>query len=200
MMFQKQTEYVVFSLLFILFGMALFAAAVNLFVLRFMATTSDNESLDKPRMKTIVLRGFSQDNTLDVSQGRSSIADMGHLKPLTDGGSLRIPVTTVRNRRDGRGKGLVCRYISNPSEQNVKTFGRCWYCYSRILRRLGFGHRPRYTVRRAPTRISHLLNPNSVVPDIILSPSTEIMESTESQPNSIMMHDIRRISVRRPSL
>ncbi|KRZ93976.1 Two pore potassium channel protein sup-9 [Trichinella sp. T8] len=41
---EKHFDYIVLSLLFMLFGLALFSASVNLFVLRFMASKSDLES------------------------------------------------------------------------------------------------------------------------------------------------------------
>lgn len=61
--------YIIFSLLFILFGLAIFSAGVNLFVLRFMATNADAET-NKTQQPTVLLQGFSDEDLTDTPNGR----------------------------------------------------------------------------------------------------------------------------------
>jgi hypothetical protein len=50
---QERPGYVVFTLLFILFGLAIFSALVNLLVLRFMATNKAEHSQDDNQSKAV---------------------------------------------------------------------------------------------------------------------------------------------------
>lgn len=67
-MYEKYA-YIIFSLLFILFGLAIFSAAVNLFVLRFMATNAETDA-NKTQQPTVLLQGFSDDDLADTPNGR----------------------------------------------------------------------------------------------------------------------------------
>jgi hypothetical protein len=67
----QQTGYVTFTLIFILFGLSIFSACVNLLVLRFMATNMNRRSSDRDPPRTIVLETFASDeNGIDNHHNR----------------------------------------------------------------------------------------------------------------------------------
>lgn len=172
-------EYIVFSLLFILFGLAIFSAAVNLFVLRFMATNADSDANETAPHASILLRGISDDDLAATPNGslgvdahkvdkKSSSMDTKHGKAKSNEHKRpgqRRPVNKIEDAPD--------ETISLNGDQNQSC------CASYCLKRGRASNRcsvsskwpkddddslmppqklQRYTVRRSPVPIGHLVS------------------------------------------
>ena len=62
---QSQPEYVTFALFFIVFGLAVIAAVLNLMLLKFMTMNTDDENRDEIEAIEVGITGFkSQTNNL----------------------------------------------------------------------------------------------------------------------------------------
>lgn len=62
---QNRPEYVVFSLIFIVFGLTVISAAMNLLVLRFLTLNTEDEKRDQREAK-LAAKGFVSNSTMHV--------------------------------------------------------------------------------------------------------------------------------------
>jgi len=134
---QSSPAYVVFSIFFILAGLAVVSAAMNLLVLRFLTMNTEDERRDELRMLIAAaavrrISGELDDLVVD-GRRRSTVSDSGE--------SGRYVITTVNGSTPGaKPRDVVGRYSDAPSKSSP------W-------RR----QRPRYHVIRPPSIITHLL-------------------------------------------
>lgn len=64
----EKPEYVAFALIFILFGMAIVAASLNLFVLRFVTMNTEDERRDEAEALQVTTNWLSHRNLLIYPQ------------------------------------------------------------------------------------------------------------------------------------
>ncbi|KJH40370.1 hypothetical protein DICVIV_13679 [Dictyocaulus viviparus] len=83
---QNQPDYVVFSLVFILFGLTVISAAMNLLVLRFLTMNTEDENRDEQEAK-LAARGLVRVRSGDASSKDDYDSPIGGL-PLSDNVSL----------------------------------------------------------------------------------------------------------------
>ena len=186
----KEPGYVVFTLFFILFGLAIFSASVNLLVLKFMTQNKDANPSDQEPKKRVVLENFST--------GSDSIEDQTE----TDG-SDRIsskwrPSLYANDIRAHSDAHAAASLLLNPVANHNSSRWLCGNACHHRQRRLPVWVRgdpdpskPKkhhyYTVRRSPTRISHLL------------PKREI-EDNPKETDSFVLHSFVPGSGRKQSL
>uniref|UniRef100_A0A914V7R4 Potassium channel domain-containing protein n=1 Tax=Plectus sambesii TaxID=2011161 RepID=A0A914V7R4_9BILA len=174
---QKTPGYVVFTLLFILFGLAIFSACVNLLVLRFMATNRDAAGNEKEPPRTVVLETLASEETTpngsmilrNTRSTDSHTASNSSVHRLDSYVRKRSSLLMFQSEND-----TVIRQPSKLPPDAVEASLFCSWC-KKPRRPLVAGSsklptKPKYfTVRRMPTtHISHLLA--SETPE---SPETE---------------------------
>lgn len=151
---ESKPEYVAFSLIFILFGLNTFAALMNLLVLRFITANTQDEraqalEAEAARASAVHVEG----DIITHNKANGSICS-GHEPPekreaptrqvyyrtVEDDGQSVCSCTCYRPYRP-------CEPLDYPSNKSTRT-------------------KPRhYTVRRSPTKISHLLPMDTFFPD-----------------------------------
>ncbi|XP_049764434.1 two pore potassium channel protein sup-9 [Schistocerca serialis cubense] len=119
---ERKPEYVAFALIFILFGLAIVAASLNLLVLRFVTMNTEDERRDEAE-------------ALQAAQGAVRLEG----DVITANGSI------LSGQLGGGGDD------SSSGGGDAASVCSC-SCYPRAS-----AAQPRYTVRRAPGRIQHLL-------------------------------------------
>ncbi|XP_049790190.1 two pore potassium channel protein sup-9-like [Schistocerca nitens] len=119
---ERKPEYVAFALIFILFGLAIVAASLNLLVLRFVTMNTEDERRDEAE-------------ALQAAQGAVRLEG----DVITANGSI------LSGQLGGGGDD------SSSGGGDAASVCSC-SCYPRAA-----AAQPRYTVRRAPGRIQHLL-------------------------------------------
>lgn len=147
---QSSPGYVVFSIFFILVGLAVVSAAMNLLVLRFLTMNTEDERRDELRMLIAAaavrrISGEMEDLVVD-ERCRSTASDSG--------GSGRYVISTAN--------GSVSE--TKPTSGQYRRYGDPT---SSAWRR----NRPRYQVIRPPSVITHLL-PTPPSPPSALRPPT----------------------------
>lgn len=200
--FQQSPEYVVFSLLFILFGMAIFAAAVNLLVLRFMATNSDTDNNEKVPVRTLVLESLSASDE-DLPQGEFDSNCPKHGQIHRASSFLQLPedeidrdqtfIQSTRSSTPNRVHRTEKIVLKRPSDSS------CFRC----VKRRGVApmkvKKNFYTVKRAPSRISHLLtNSFRSKRTTPLAAAANNQEFSFDETDSFLMRELKRVE-RRPS-
>ncbi|XGW33269.1 hypothetical protein V3C99_017606 [Haemonchus contortus] len=141
---QLQPLYVIFTLLFVLLGLAVFSACVNLLVLGFMAPNADvvTAAIREPQ-STIVFERFARSGSLVDSQ----LFGMRRPSPGDSGGTL------IGIARRPRGLSLLENDIALKKEKRMDSVNSiCSICRHHRKKRPGF------SLKRPPTRnIDHLL-------------------------------------------
>ncbi|WKY14972.1 hypothetical protein Q1695_000469 [Nippostrongylus brasiliensis] len=146
---QLKPLYVVFTLLFVLLGLAVFSACVNLLVLGFMAPNADvvTAAIREPQ-STIVFERLARSGSLVDSQlfGMRRVCDR---EPI----SLLSVATRLKEVSNGSENGL----LKNKEKMGFNCMlSVCAACKERKQKRLEF------TLKRPPTQnIDHLIFPNS---------------------------------------
>ncbi|CAH1134179.1 unnamed protein product [Ceutorhynchus assimilis] len=118
----QKPEYVMFSLIFILFGLAIVAASLNLLVLRFVTMNTEDERRDEAQAIQALAGAVRLDGDVITANGSILSGQLGH--HCTETTSLDIESISVCS--------CPCGCIPTNS-------------------------RHRFTVRRSPTQIRHLL-------------------------------------------
>ena len=162
---QSSPAYVVFSIFFILVGLAVVSAAMNLLVLRFLTMNTDDERRDELRILIAAATARRISGELEdlVVEGRrrSTVSDSD--------GSDRYVITTVNGSAagtkltSGQQHGVIGRY-GDPS-----------------LRR----SRPRYKVIRPPSVITHLLPTPPSPPSVLRTPTSTTGTACDGKPRTL---------------
>uniref|UniRef100_A0A915HMJ9 Potassium channel domain-containing protein n=1 Tax=Romanomermis culicivorax TaxID=13658 RepID=A0A915HMJ9_ROMCU len=159
----KQPAYVIFSLLFILFGLAIFSAAVNLFVLKFMATntghTTENEDQSFLTRK-IFLKNFRGETTTNDRQGADGETKKNNVQESIHHHSYQSNSTTTGNKTSVSSSTGI-----NSEEAHFDPRNHCSKCFKWArVRFINFCDRTKksYRVRRSPVRIDHLVESGPV--------------------------------------
>ncbi|XP_076264261.1 TWIK-related acid-sensitive K[+] channel 6 [Rhynchophorus ferrugineus] len=118
----QKPEYVMFSLIFILFGLAIVAASLNLLVLRFVTMNTEDERRDEAQAIQALAGAVRLEGDVITANGSILSGQLGH--HCTETTSIDIDGTSVCS--------CPCSCIPTNS-------------------------RHRFTVRRSPTQIRHLL-------------------------------------------
>jgi len=133
-MLQSRPGYVVFSLVFILAGLAVVSAAMNLLVLRFLTMNTADERRDQLRLLIAAAAARRLSGELVVDAGCPADADPG----AADGRYVLAAAAAAANG-------------SGPADKPGSTRRR-------------HRKRPRYHVIRPPSIITHLLHPPASPP------------------------------------
>lgn len=138
---QKEPYYVVFSLIFILFGLTVVSAAMNLLVLRFLTMNTEDERRDEQEAQ-IAARGLVRlDGDIITANGSLYSGNDGPL------GQNRKETISSRPLQDDNASVCSCscyQFSDYKTSRNSKL--------------------PRYLVTRSPGQITHLL-PQNLVPE-----------------------------------
>lgn len=177
---QTKPEYVIFCIIYILFGLTVFAAALNLMVLKLLTMNTADERKDE--LEALVAARGTPKVDGDVIQ--SSIN--GHIRNYSMQEEIRY------NLSSGKRKSLVLSAVqpllSNAnSNSKLKTKNR----------------RNRYTVTPSPSDIGHLLsmqddahaqNNNSILIESVLNenePTVELPKSTSNSEHLLLNSSVR---------
>ncbi|KAL4218063.1 Potassium channel subfamily K member 9 [Mactra antiquata] len=79
---QKQPEYVVFSLIFILFGLTVISAAMNLLVLRFLTMNTEDERRDELEAAVAARNAIYLDGDVITSNGNVHVVSNAQERPV----------------------------------------------------------------------------------------------------------------------
>jgi len=139
-MLQSRPGYVVFSLVFILAGLAVVSAAMNLLVLRFLTMNTADERRDQLRLLIAAAAARRLSGELVVDAGCPADADPG----AADGRYVLAAAAAAANG-------------SGPADKPGSTRRR-------------HRKRPRYHVIRPPSIITHLLHPPASPPPPAVRP------------------------------
>ena len=123
-MLTHQVEYVAFSIIFILFGLTVISAAMNLLILRFLTM-----------------------NTVDERREEMEAAAAAR-------GAVRLDGDIIRGQANGN---VVSRAQEIPTEYNDLVSVCSCSCYNLRGAARRSKSKPRYSITRAPGKISHLL-------------------------------------------
>lgn len=149
----NKPEYVVFSLVFILFGLSVVSSAVNLLVLRFLTMNTEDERRDEAQAQAAAQDAVRLEGDVITANG-SVISGHGGLSGHSVLGADRISLD--RYRTYSRDSGSVCSCTCYGYSGSMLGGGGDRHPYSR-------GEPPtepkprRYTVTRSPGKITHLL-------------------------------------------
>lgn len=177
---QKDPYYVVFSLVFILFGLTVVSAAMNLLVLRFLTMNTEDERRDEQEAQ-MAARGLVRLDG-DIITANGSLYSGGE-GPL--GGPPRVDTYSGRLTQDDNASVCSCscyQFSDYKSSRNAKL--------------------PRYLVTRSPGQITHLLTqtlaPSSAGDDRGDAPTKSNEDSAEDLVDSDSL--LLRLKQRRVSL
>ncbi|KAH8417721.1 hypothetical protein KR222_004816 [Zaprionus bogoriensis] len=151
----RKPEYVMFALIFILFGLAIVAASLNLLVLRFVTMNTEDERRDEAQAMQALQVAVKLEGDVITSNGSILSGYEGH-----DGQSLNGTNTSSM---------CSCRCICLNGNRHKK------YSLEQIIIYLILAHRNQYKLRRSPTHIRHLLP--EVVPMQDLNYDTQSMHT-----------------------
>lgn len=162
---QQRPEYVVFSLIFILFGLTVVSAAMNLLVLRFLTMNTEDERRDEQEAQ-LAARGLVRVEG-DIITANGSIlsgrAPPAHAPPFDDDDDLQdLPLPSTSHHR--KPPHTTATIIKDEDADSVCSCTCYQLPYSSNLAPgaapSGPGKRiskpARYTVTRAPVPVSHL--------------------------------------------
>lgn len=71
----RKPEYVMFALIFILFGLAIVAASLNLLVLRFVTMNTEDERRDEAQAMQVISDGCYSPQEYNVNNGKIIISN-----------------------------------------------------------------------------------------------------------------------------
>ena len=154
---QTSPAYVVFSIFFILVGLAVVSAAMNLLVLRFLTMNTDDERRDELRMLIAAaaarrISGELEDLVVDGGRRRSAVGELAT-------GSGRYVVSTVNGSVAG---------TKPPTSALSDSVGGSAGGVGRPRKRL------RYHVIRPPSVITHLLQSPPSPPPPLRAPTSAV--------------------------
>ena len=149
---QSSPAYVVFSIFFVLVGLAVVSAAMNLLVLRFLTMNTEDERRDELRMLIA---------TATAQQISGELEDL-----VVDG----------RRRSTASESGSSCRYVISTANGSVSgtkpTSGQHHSVVGRRTDSVWRRSRPRYHVIRPPSVITHLLPTPPSPPSALRTPTS----------------------------
>lgn len=148
-----------FSLVFILFGLTVISAAMNLLVLRFLTMNTEDERRDEQEAQLASRRLVHLEGDIITANGAVTSADRKSLQPnqplCSTAGVLPSPLSSVGHPADETSSVCTCscyRLTTNVDGNGGKNPNRS------DLRRIRPASKPkRYTVIRTPVRITHLV-------------------------------------------
>lgn len=174
----------------------MFSAAVNLFVLRFLSPSSDKDSMEAEASKAVMIRGIpslsrkpirqylfvgmhsNSNETLNSAGKASDASRLSNLAPKSRPYYSDIRLSMLNERS-------IITKTPNDLGDDVSACPCCPRSFGRP--------RPRYTVRRQPGQITHLLNTNLINPGSDANTEASPVETDQF----LLQNELRR---RRPSL
>lgn len=161
---QTQPQYVAFSLIFILFGLTIVSAAMNLLVLRFLTMNTEDERRDE-HDREAAARGLVRVHG-DIITSNGRVAATSSSLRRSSVGRRRPPIEVSSDDSDFA-EDMTERDAPPYEEPDDDTASVCsCSCYQ--LPYSG-AVRQRYSVTRRPGPVNHLLN-SSMAPDSQQSP------------------------------
>lgn len=156
---QTQPQYVAFSLIFILFGLTIVSAAMNLLVLRFLTMNTEDERRDEHDREAAARGLVRVHGDIITSNGRVAAAAAGANIPKSSSINRRPPIEVSSDDSDfGEDETEREAPYEEPEEDAASVCSCSCYQlpYSGTIRQ-------RYTVTRRPGPVTHLLNTSSAL-------------------------------------